>query len=123
MRNNFVYYNRNPDNEIERDCVVRAISLALDSHYLDTEEMLTKIGYHFDCEELEVSCYSYLLEHVLGFHVYDAYGRTVNDIVEDFPNNILLIRIEGHLTCSYFGKIYDIWDCTEEKSDRFWVIA
>ena len=34
---------------------------------------------------------------------------------------ILIIRIKGHLTCSIFGKIPDIWDCSNEIVDCFWV--
>lgn len=122
MKENFVYYNRNPKNEIDIDCVVRAISLALNQNYYLTEEMLINVGYLFKCEELEVDCYSYLLENVLGFKRRRGHGRKVEEILRQYPTGTLLIRIEGHLTCAIDGKIRDIWDCTDEIVDRFWIV-
>ena len=118
----FIFYNRNPEYDIEKDCVVRAISTATGESYYDTESMLEGVGYCYDCEELEVGCYSYLLEEILGYDVYGGNGRKVSSIIEDHPNDILLIRVSGHLTCAMFGDLYDIWDCGDEIVDRYWVV-
>jgi hypothetical protein len=32
-----------------------------------------------------------------------CYGRTVGEVAEDHPGQKLLIRVEGHLTCSMYG--------------------
>ena len=37
-------------------------------------------------------------------------GKTVEEVSMDFPDKILLIRIDQHLTISRFGEIEDIWD-------------
>lgn len=118
----FVFYNRNPDYDIEKDCVVRAISTALDEDYYKTERMLEDVGFCYECEELEVGCYSYLLERVLGFDVYGGNGRKVSSIVEEYPDKTLLIRVPGHLTCAIYGNLYDTWDCSDETVDRFWIV-
>lgn len=122
MLEDYIYYNRNPNKDIDIDCVVRAISLALNLDYYKVEDMLFNVGYCFECEELEVQCYSYLLERVLDFKVYDAENKTVSQIAEEYPDSTLLIRIEGHLTCAIDGIVYDIWDCTNEIADRYWII-
>lgn len=122
MIEDYIYYNRNPNQDIDIDCVVRAISLALGLDYYQTEDMLFNVGYCFECEELEVGCYSYLLERVFKLKVYDAEKRTVREIVEEHPDNILLIRIEGHLTCAISGVVFDTWNCTNEIADRYWIV-
>lgn len=47
---------------------------------------------------------------------------TTEEIADKFCNEILLLRIEGHLTTSVKGTIYDIWDCSNEIVTDFWVI-
>ena len=39
-----------------------------------------------------------------------------------YPDRKLIIRVEGHLTCSLYGVVTDIWDCSEELVDRYWVV-
>ena len=65
---------------------------------------------------------SLLLEQVFGLIPNDAQCRTVQEIVEEFPNDILLIRLNGHLTMAERGTVYDLWDCRDEIADIFWII-
>ena len=43
------------------------------------------------------------------------------EIANDFPNNILLLRMEGHLSSSLFGVIHDIFDCSDKIITDFWI--
>lgn len=115
----FIYYNANPKNEITGDCVVRAISLALHKNYEDVINMLYESSNFFNCDMLVKDCYGKLLTQ---YDKVKPYNKTVKEISESYPYNILLIRIEGHLTCSMYGDIYDIWDCSNELVDCFWII-
>lgn len=118
----FKFYNANPLGEIESDCVTRAISRALDLPYYSVLNKLYAIGELFECEELCVCCYNHLLEKFYGLERRFANGRTVGQIAKQFNNNKVLIRIQGHLTMAEFGTIFDLWDCTKEVADVFWVI-
>lgn len=115
----FIYYNANPNNEIKGDCVVRAISLALHKNYNDVISMLVKNSDYFNCDIIVKDCYSKLLSQ---YQSITPSLITVKEVAELFSNNILLIRIDGHLTCSRYGDIYDIWDCSNELVDCFWII-
>ena len=117
----FKYWNINPDGESTGDCVIRAISLALNEDYYDTIGDLIKNSDYFNCDLLVKECYSNMLDS-LGFKRYDGMGRTVKEVAEDFYNDKLIIRIEGHLTCSLYGDIYDIWNPSSEIVDCFWII-
>ena len=118
----FEFYNANPLNEIEGDCVYRAINTATGIPYYEIADKLKLVSQLYECDELCVCCYQHFLEDVLGLTRQYSEGEMVKEIAKDFPDDIVLIRTEGHLTMSAYGKIYDIWDCTEEIADVFWVV-
>ena len=122
MKNNYIYYNASPNGQKRNDCVVRALSLALDLDYFDVEDLLIEIGDYYECEELCVCCYKYLLQNIIGLKPYDGQGRTVDEIVEENPECVLIIRVEGHLTCAIRGAIYDIFDPGDMIVDRYWIV-
>ena len=117
----FVYWNQNPKDEKIGDCVIRAISLALDIDYDIVVKLLINNSKYFNCDLLVKDCYAKLLED-LGFKCYDGRGYTVKEIAEDFYNKKLLLRIENHLTTSLYGDIVDTWNTSYEPVDVFWVI-
>lgn len=119
----YKFYNANPLNKIESDCVCRAISRATGIPYKEVENKLHLIGELFECDELCVCCYHHLLEKVFGLTPKNANGRSVREIVEDYPDNIIIIRLEGHLTMADNGIVYDLWDCRDEIADVFWIVS
>lgn len=118
----YVYYNRNPQNKIEQDCVCRAISTALDIDYYDVERMLNQNARHYSCDAIVKSCYRSLLEQNFGLKSCFGNGRTVKQIAKQYPNRRIIMRIYAHLTCSLYGRIYDIFDCENEFVDEFWIV-
>ena len=120
----YTYYNLNPlGSDVENDCVCRAISFALNQNYYEIEDLLYKNSQKCDCEALTKSCYRNLLEKHFGLFARRGYGRTVQQIANTFPNNRVIMRLNGHLTASDFGGIVkDIFDCSNEIVDEFWVV-
>lgn len=118
----YIYHNVSPNGQRRNDCVVRALSLGLDLDYFDVEDLLIEIGDYYECEELCVCCYKYLLENIIGLKPYNGNNRTVDEIVEQNPDCILIIRVEGHLTCAIRGAIYDIFDPSDMIVDRYWIV-
>lgn len=118
----YKYYNRNPEKEKLPDCVCRAISLATQCPYYLVWDLLKKNGLDRGCDAINLSCYAKLLDDI-GFKKIDAKGRKVGELACTFPNSRLIIRIEGHLTCCINGVCYDIWDCTKEIADCYWVVS
>ncbi len=124
MHDNYRFYNRRPDGKIEEDCVCRAISTATRLRYSAVQKLLRISAGINKCDKLCVCCYKYLLEDILGYEPrYCRSEATVADIAAAYSERIVLIRIDGHLTCSAMGVILDIWDCTEEPADRYWIIT
>lgn len=119
----YEFYNANPLDEIEGDCVYRAINSATGIPYYEIAEKLKLVSSLYECDELCVCCYQHFLEDVLGLTRQYAEGMTVREVAKTFSDDIVLIRTEGHLTMSAYATVYDIWDCTEEIADIFWIIT
>lgn len=117
----YQYLNVEPNHERLQDCVIRAITLATAIPYDDVVEMLYKNGNEHQCEEICLTCYEKLLDE-LKYIKRDGHGFRVGDIAFLYPHKVLLIRMEGHLTCSIDGCIYDIWNCTKEVADCYWIV-
>lgn len=118
----FQYYNSNPNGYHIPDCVVRAITTATGLSYYDVVCMLKLNGTLFQCDELNVRCYEKLLDCDFNFPHYKGDNYYAYEIAEDFPNDILILRMEGHLSLSIRGIIHDIWDCSRECVTDFWIV-
>lgn len=116
------YFNANPLNRKEKDCVCRAISRAFRLSYNEVEHKLALIGELFDCDKLCVCCYSHLLEEVFGLQPHYAHGKTVNELAREYSRQTILIRLNGHLTVVENGVLYDIYDCRNAVADMFWIV-
>lgn len=115
----FQYYNAEPSGERLQDCVIRAISLALQTPYERIIELLNMNGEYYSCDDISLYCYEKLLEN-LGFKKQYALNDKVSDIAK--LGSVVLIRIPGHLTCSIDGVVFDIWDCSDKQADCYWII-
>lgn len=119
----FYYHNVNPTKSVEQDCVTRAISLASGIPYKAVSKLLQMTAKEHDCDALCVCCYHHLLEDTLGYRVkFTKKHKRVEDIAKEYKNNIVIVRIDGHLTACVYGTCVDIWDCTQEKVDCFWIV-
>lgn len=117
----FKYLNLEPNDEKLNDCVIRAMTLALAVPYDEIVQKLYDNGKYNNCEEVCLTCYEQFLNG-LGYIKISTDKFTVEDISNLYPNKVMLIRIDGHLTCSIDGNIYDIWDCSNERANCYWII-
>lgn len=120
---NFYYYNVNPQKNVEQDCVTRAIAMASGIPYKAVSKLLQVTAEEHGCDELCMYCYRRLLEDTLGYRViFPKERKRVEEIAKEYSNNIVIVRIDGHLTTCLYGVCVDIWDCTQEIVDCFWII-
>lgn len=123
MPDRYEYYNRNPDGKHLGDCVCRAISTATNMRYEAVDKILSLVAKEHNCEKLYICCYDNFLEDILGYRRFNCFfQQTVDQVAAQYPRNKLIIRVEGHLTCAINGAIMDIWDCSSEKVDCFWIV-
>lgn len=121
--NRYRFYNRRPDGERLKDCVCRAISTATTLNYEAVEKLLNLTAEMYGCEALCICCYHNLLEDLFSYECFNCtHGESVETIARAFPDKRVIIRVEGHLTCAIYGYIPDIWDCSQEPVDCFWIV-
>ena len=119
---NFSFVNVNPRGNIEEDCVTRAISLGLGIKYTAVKRLLYATAELYGCDTLCMCCYRHLLEDLFDLTPCRADdGETVEDIATAHSGQRVIIRCDGHLTCSMLGTVCDIWDCRQEPADCYWV--
>lgn len=119
------YYNANPANIITDDCVIRAISTALDKSWDDVLKDLFKYSlkykYFINCQELyEI----YLQNNKWQKHKkpYRKNGKeySLNEWLEIFGGEAIVTVGEDHLTYVNKHVVYDVWDCTNGIVETFW---
>ena len=123
MPKRYKYYNHNPDNLRLKDCVCRAISTAIGLCYEAVDNLLEITAKEYGCDKLCVCCYSKLLEDILCYTRNECnFQKTVEEVASEFPRNKVIVRVNEHLTAAVYGNILDIWDCSQELVDCYWVV-
>lgn len=118
----YKYHNENPNGYHIPDCVIRAITTAMGLSYYEVITKLKINGDLFECDELNVRCYEKLLDYDFNLPHYIGNGKTAEEVACDFIHDIVILRMNGHLSVSVYGVIHDIWDCSQEIITDFWIV-
>lgn len=101
--------------------MIRAVACAFGIDWEEASDILYGSARDLGCEMSCIGCYSSLFRS-LGLQEVDAEGMTVEEVADAYKDHIVIIRIQGHLTCSLMGCIMDIWDCRNRQADRAWIV-
>lgn len=110
----------NPLGLREQDCVIRAISLALNKPYSEVINMIDFNGITHMCDNLNLNCYSKLLEEDFNLEPIECYGMSVKEFADSHPVGTYLIRMDAHLSTLIDSIVYDIWNCSNEILTNAW---
>ena len=122
MKNDrWVDYNPNPKRAIVGDCVIRALTKALNSDWETVYANLTAYGFAFgDLPNSNRVWGRFLKEKGFIRYNFDM-DITVNEFCELNQAGIFVLGLDSHVVCVENGKIYDTWDCGDEYLYCFWV--
>lgn len=115
----FVYYNPNPDTEINAsDCVVRALTKALDISW-DTAYILLSVQGFIDHDIFASDRVWNNLLHDMGFKRNIIPNTcpicyTIADFAREHTEGIYILGTGKHAVCVHSGRIYDSWDSSRE---------
>lgn len=116
----YKYYNNNALGLFKNDCTVRAISTATGNSWDDTYEHLSNIAQmHGTMMDDKEFVKQYLDDRYK--RIYNI-PRTVGMVAGEYKDNVLLITMNGHITCSKYGIILDSFDCREREAEYCWII-
>ena len=113
-------YNNNSLGLFENDCTVRAISTATNNSWDDTYEHLSNIA---RLEGTMMDDRDFIRRYLdKRYQRISNIPETVGEVAGTYPDNILLITMNGHITCSKYGIIYDSFDCRNRTAEFCWVV-
>jgi hypothetical protein len=119
----FQYLNVEPSGKKKSDCVTRAIKLASGLPYATIRKKLFHTKKLLNCESSYCpTCYSFLIQEVLGGVPKNCEGMTVGEFADLHPEGTYLIRIQGHLLCILDNTIMDLWDNRNRFCDLAWEV-
>ena len=122
----FKEFNAHPKGIKTSDCVVRAITTATDTDYLECRRELNRkkreLGYssYKDTKFL----YDYLKSYPrLIFKAIKGEPRVKGDDFKKLhPKGTYILKMAGHVTTCVDGVILDTWDCTYRSVYTAWEI-
>ena len=121
----FRYYNCNPHNKRTDDCVIRAIAAGTGDSWEKTLKNLTaymiKHGHMLNTPELYGQ---YLKDQgwVKQKQPVKSNGQKmrINEFLKKFKGCAIAHAGTGHVTYLAEGKVYDIWDTSEQIIGNYW---
>lgn len=120
----FHFVNPNPQNNIVGDCVIRAISIALDQNWGKTYCDLCLKGYEMaDMPSSNRVWMEYLKDqgwhrHIVPDTCPDCY--TVKDFCGEHFNGKYILGTGTHVIAVINGDYYDTWDSGDEYPVYYW---
>ena len=120
----YSYYNANPYKIRVGDCVIRAISKALNQPWEDTYIELTIQGYIMGDLLSSNSVWGAYLKSkgfdrdIISTDCPDCY--TINDFCEEYPEGIFVVGTGTHAVAVIDGTIFDTWNSGDETPIYFY---
>lgn len=114
------YYNANVLGKNISDCTIRSISCATNKSWDYVYKHLSNIA---QIQGTMIDDRNFIIDYLDRRYKRLPYVKgTVEYISKKYPNNILLITMKGHITCSKYGNIYDTFDCSNRIAEYVWII-
>lgn len=116
--------NPNPGHKEVPDCVVRAISLALNKRWVDVYDDLCKLGRkEYNMPSADAVWGKYLYQK--GFEPFLLPEScpscvTVRMFSHMHPNGVYIVGTGNHAVAVIDGDYYDSWDSGDEIPSFFW---
>ena len=120
----YSYYNANPMKNRVGDCVIRAISKALNQSWTQTYVDLSLQGYLMgDLLSSNAVWGAYLkgkgfTRDIVSDDCPDCY--TIEDFCKEYPQGTYIIGTGTHAVCVIDGVLYDTWDSSGETPIYFY---
>lgn len=122
----WIFANPNPKRKQVPDCVIRAVSIALNEPWYKIYDELTDVG------RMDANMPS--ADAVWGHYLYSKgfepfllpftcpQCTTINEFTKMYPKGTYIIGTGTHAVAVIDGNYYDSWDSGEEIPSFFWRI-
>lgn len=114
------YLNNNALGNFRNDCTIRAIACATGKSWDYVYEHLSDIA---QCEGTMMDDRNFIIQYLdKRYERVETYNRDVGEVSKMYEDYIVLITMNGHITCSKYGVIYDSFDPRDRKSEFAWIV-
>lgn len=118
--------NPNPGHKEVPDCVIRAISIALNQTWLKTSDDLYEIARN----DYSVTCDDHIWGKYLYLHGFEPFLLphkcpqciTIKQFCDIYPRGTFIVGTGSHAVAVIDGDYYDSWDSGNEVPTFFWRI-
>ena len=116
----YKYYNANSLGNFVNDCTIRAISIAEDETWDRTYNRMSDIAQSKGTMMDDRDFIRWYLDSKYKKVPYLPY--TVGEVAGEYPDKILLITMDGHITTSVYGTVMDSFDCRRRIAEDAWIV-
>ncbi len=124
----YKYYNPHPEAKNVTDCVVRAITIAVEGDYLEVRRNLNRIK-----KELKETSYKngkFIHKYAkhnnwnkISFPAIKGVPRLRGkDFVKQYPKGTYILNLARHVVAVVDGVYLDTWDSTEKMIYNAWEV-
>lgn len=124
----YKYYNPHPEAKNVTDCVVRAITIAVEGDYLEVRRHLNRIK-----KELKETSYKnqkFMVKYAklngwnkISFPAVKGVPRLRGkDFVKQYPEGTYILKLARHVVAVVDGVYLDTWDSTEKMIYNAWEV-
>lgn len=122
----WIYRNPNPKGKVVPDCVVRAISIALNKSWYRVYDEICDVGRMDANMPSADSVWGHYL-FLCGFEPFllpisCPKCTTINEFTKMYPYGTYIIGTGSHAVAVIEGDYYDSWDSGDEIPSFFWRI-
>lgn len=112
------YYNANSKKRRVDDCVIRAISVAENKTWDETYKKLSRLAQQQGRMIDDVNFVEDYLDK--NYERIPHRSKQVGELTDEYPEGILLVTMDSHITVIIDGTIYDTWDCKNKTIRCVW---
>lgn len=122
----FKYFNANPSDNYVGDCVIRAISVALNQSWEQTYSELCMLGLNMHSMPNDKKVYTKYIENK-GWIKCKQPRKSNNtkytgkEFVKIVKGTVLAHIGGHHIVCIKDNKVLDIWDSTDGCIGNYWI--
>lgn len=120
----YEYYNPNPKGNITNDCVIRALSKALNIKWEFAKALVDAYSYQFaQSEDSDMVWFAILADRGFRMEPYYCKERKCDliDFVFAHPVGTYVVKLPNHVVCVKDGTIYDTWNSSTQTPLYYWV--
>lgn len=124
-----IFRNPNPSKSTKSgDCVIRAISIALDMDWDEVYKDLCTLGFQLKRMPNDAENYRTYLTNCsyrrTGISNRKGSKRpTVESFAKDHKQGTYILEVANHIVTVRDGHFYDTWDCSEKCLYGYWTIS